>query len=216
MKVGTDAMILGALIDSKNKRKALDIGCGTGILSLMVAQRNTEVKIQAIEIDRGSAEDALLNFRNSPWSNQLEVLELDFLEYSSQSKFDLIFSNPPYFENGLHNDSQLKTKARHEDSLPLIELFQKVGELLEDNGHFWVILPFETSAKWKKNAEELNLYCASEITVDGKSNLPKRTIFCFSKQKVDAIQAKLVIRNDDNSYTEQYKKLTIDFHGVKL
>ena len=216
MKVGTDAMILGALIDTKSKVNCLDIGTGTGVLSLMIAQRNSEIKIQAVEIDTESAEEAHINFQTSPWSNRLSLFLSDFRIFTSENNFDLIISNPPYFENGILNESTRKANSRHEDSLPLIELFQKVESLLTPNGHFWLILPYETALKWKSKAEELNLHCSQEITIYGKPNLPKRTVFSFSKIGVECIQSSVVIRNEDNSYTEEYKKLTVDFHGVKL
>jgi tRNA1Val (adenine37-N6)-methyltransferase len=182
----------------------------------MVAQRNSSITIQAIEIDTESAEEAQLNFNNSPWSSRLRLVNSDFTTFISDQQYDLIISNPPYFENGLLNESKRKANTRHEDSLPLMNLFQKVESLLTPNGHFWLILPYETASKWKSKAEELKLFCLQEITVDGKPNLPKRTVFCFSKIGEKYMHSSVVIRNDDNSYTEEYKNLTVDFHGVKL
>ncbi len=216
MRVGTDAMILGALIESNSKQNCLDIGAGTGVLSLMVAQRNLEIKIQAIEIDSRSAEEAKLNFNNSPWSNRLSLVHSDFRTFYSDNNFDLIISNPPYFENGILNESIRKANSRHEDSLPLIELFQKVESILTSNGHFWLILPYNTASKWESKAKEFNLFCAQKIVIFGKPTLPKRIVFCFTKIGVECIQSSLVIRNNDNSYSEEYKKLTIEFHGIKL
>jgi tRNA1Val (adenine37-N6)-methyltransferase len=216
MKVGTDAMVLGALIDSCGKERCLDIGTGTGVISLMIAQRNPKIQIEAIEIDFDSAKEAKINFQNSDWSEQLNVIHVDFKEFNSEQQYDLIVSNPPYFENGILNESTRKANTRHEESLPLTDLFQKVAALLTLKGHFWLILPYETSSKWKKSAKELNLYCEQEITVFGKPNVPKRTVFCFSRTGVECTPSFLVIRNEDNMYTEQYKQLTIDFHGVVL
>lgn len=216
MKVGTDAMILGALIDSKGKTKCLDIGTGTGVLSLMIAQRNSTIEIQAIEIDEASAEEARLNFQTSLWSDRLSVLNQDFREIVLEDKFDLIISNPPYFENGLLNESSRKANTRHEESLPLIELFEKVSSLLKSDGHFWIILPYETGDKWKVKACDFGLFCVQEISIFGKPNLPKRTVFCFGNHNVDCIEHLFVIRNEDNSYTDKYKEFTTDFHGVKL
>lgn len=216
MKVGTDAMILGSLINSNSKVNCLDVGTGTGVLSLMIAQRNSDICIQAIEIDSESAEEAQINFQNSAWSNRLSLVQSDFRAFSSEIQFDLIISNPPYFENGILNESSRKANTRHEDSLPLIELFQRVESLLTSNGHFWLILPYETANKWKIKAKGLNLFCEQEIIIYGKSNLPKRTVFCFSKIGMKCIESSIVIRNNDNSYTDEYKKLTVDFHGVKL
>lgn len=216
MKVGTDAMVLGALIETEGKQSGLDIGTGTGVLSLMVAQRNPNIKMQAIEIDHESAVEASQNFQNSPWSSRLSVIEHDFRAFDCLEKFDLIISNPPYFESGLLNESTRKAKTRHEESLPLIELFEKVSSLLTPEGCFWLILPYETAEKWKAIAQDFKLYCVREITINGKVNLPKRIIFCFSLQENTLFQNSLIIRKDDNSYTEEYKISTADFHGVEL
>lgn len=216
MKVGTDAMVLGALIETEGKQFGLDIGTGTGVLSLMVAQRNPNIQMQAIEIDHESAVEASQNFQNSPWSSRLTVIEQDFRVFDCLKKFDLIISNPPYFENGLLNESTRKAKTRHEESLPLIELFEKVSLFLTPEGCFWLILPHETASKWKKTAENLQFYCAQEITIYGKPNLPKRMVFCFSKAKLPIEEKSVVIRNGDNSYSEEYKKITMDFHGTTL
>lgn len=216
MKIGTDAMILGALINSSDKKKGLDIGAGTGVLSLMVAQTNSLITIQAIEIDTESSNEAELNFQNSPWSDRLKICSGDFINHEFKQTFDLIFSNPPYYENGLLNESLRKANTRHEESLPLNDLFEKVSQLLSSKGHFWLILPYETAQKWKMIAEDMNLFCIQEITVNGKPNLPKRTVFCFSSMKGKFIQKDIVIRNNDNSYSEEYKILTQNFHGVSL
>ncbi len=216
MKVGTDAMILGSLVDANLKVNGLDIGTGTGVLSLMLAQKNKNICINAIEIDVESAKEAELNFQNSSWSNRLRIVHADFRTFFTEIQFDLIISNPPYFENGILNESIRKANSRHEDSLPLQELFQKVAEMLAANGHFWLILPFETAAKWKMKATELKLSCEKEIIIFGKPNLPKRIVLCFSKVGVECEKSSVLIRTENNEYSNEYKELTVDFHGVKL
>ena len=216
MKVGTDAMILGSLVDANLKVNGLDIGTGTGVLSLMLAQKNKNICIHAIEIDVESAKEAELNFQNSSWSNRLRIVHADFRTFFPEIQFDLIISNPPYFENGILNESVRKANSRHEDSLPLQELFQKVAEMLAPNGHFWLILPFETAAKWKMKANEMKFFCEKEIIIFGKPNLPKRMVFCFSKVGVECEKSSVLIRTENNEYSNEYKELTVDFHGVKL
>lgn len=216
MKVGTDAMILGALIDSQGKSSCLDIGTGTGVLSMMVAQRNSEIKVLAIEIDEASAEEATVNFQNSSFSDRLAVVKQDFRVLDFTDRFDLIISNPPYFENGLLNESSRKAKTRHEESLPLIELFEKASSLLSQNGHFWLILPYETAGKWIATAMDTGLFCEQEIAIFGKPNLPKRMVLCFSNVENSHLKKSIVIRNEDNTYTDEYKNLTEDFHGIKI
>lgn len=216
MKVGTDAMILGSLVSTDLKGKCLEIGTGTGVISLMIAQRSPELRITTLEIDSESLEEAIQNFQNSPWKDRVEGVLCDFLEYSTSERFDLIVSNPPYFENGLLNESKRKASSRHEASLPLINLFQKSKELLTKKGEFVLILPAQSASKWIDNALKMNLYCFKEITIYGKPNLPKRAILFFTKENKEIIREELIIRNLDNTYTDEYKKLTIDFHGVEL
>lgn len=216
MKIGTDAMILGSLIDVDLEGKCLEIGTGTGVISLMLLQRSPELFITAIDIDLESSEEAIQNFSNSPWSSRVEGKQCDFLKYNSDFKFDVIVTNPPYFENGLLNISKRKATTRHEDSLPLINLFDKSSRLLSEKGIFWLILPFESATKWKNKSKEFNLFCKNEITIFGKPNLPKRTVLCFCKEEAVCIHKDLTIRNNDNSYTNEYKELTFDFHGVLL
>jgi len=216
MKFGTDAMLLGSVINKNQVGKCLEIGTGTGVISLMLLQRSPSLIIKAIDIDSESIEEATLNFHNSPWKDRVEPILCDFLKFKSSEKFDLIVSNPPYFENGLLNVSKRKANTRHESSLPLLNLFNKTSELLTESGTFVLILPSHSANKWKSNAEVFNLLCSEEVTIYGKPNSPKRTILFFSKIQKELIQKELIIRNEDNSYTEIYKQLTLDFHGVKL
>ena len=181
MKVGTDAMLLGSFIESNQKGNCLEIGTGTGVISLMIAQRSPELRITALEIDSESLEEAIQNFQNSPWKDRVEGVLCDFLDYSTSERFDLIVSNPPYFENGLLNESKRKASSRHEASLPLINLFQKSKGLLTEKGEFVLILPAQSAQKWIDNALKMNLFCFKEITILGKPNLPKRYILFFSK-----------------------------------
>ncbi len=216
MKVGTDAMLLGSFIEANQKGNCLEIGTGTGVISLMIVQRSPEIKITALDIDFESIEEANQNFTNSPWKDRVEGVLCDFLEYSTSERFDLIVSNPPYFENGLLNESKRKASSRHEASLPLINLFQKSKELLTEKGEFVLILPVQSAQKWIGNALKMNLFCFKEITIFGKPNLPKRSILFFSKENKEIIKEELIIRNLDNTYTEDYKQLTLDFHGVEM
>ena len=216
MKVGTDAMVLGASIGSGIKGNCLEIGTGTGVISLMLLQRSPELKIKAIDIDALSIEEAIQNFSNSPWNDRVEGIHIDFLHYITSLKFDLIVTNPPYFEDGLLNDSKRKANTRHEVSLPLSKLVEKSSHLLSEVGVFVMILPAHRAQKWKNNAKDIGLFCLREITIFGKPNISKRTILFFSKSCNELIHEELIIRNEDNSYTEMYKQLTIDFHGVQL
>ena len=195
MKVGTDAMVLGALIDSKQKQKGLDIGTGTGVLSLMVAQKNKYLAIDAIDIDKDNISIAKENFENSKFENTFETINKDFLNFKSSIKYDLIFSNPPYFENGLLNDEERKSKSRHEQSLPLIQLFDKTVQLLADNGDFLVILPSSNSDKWISYAQSIKLYLHELYLIEGKEGFLSRVVCKFNLSLGDISQKTLSIRD---------------------
>ncbi|MBI1835723.1 MAG: methyltransferase [Flavobacteriia bacterium] len=216
LKVGTDAMVLGAFVDVSNKKKCLDIGAGTGVLSLMVAQKNLFIQVKAIEIDPASTIDLLFNFKHSKWQNRLVGECQDFLTLDTSEKFDLIITNPPYYETKNLNSRQNIAQAKHEGSLPFNLLFQQVRELLMEEGTFWMILPAENALKWNRFAEKLGLFCKEEISIFGKPGNLKRKILAFSKIKQEKKEINLIIRDYSNQYTNEYKALTKKFHSKEL
>lgn len=218
LKVGTDSMVLGSLISCENKKKGLDIGAGTGVLALMIAQKNAEIILDAIELDSESSLDCRLNFENSDWSNRFNLIVGDFLNFSNDKKYDLIFSNPPFFENSQENEKDNKTMARHSKSLPFDLLFEKVAALLDENGSFWIILPFLGKDKQQGIAKQAGLTVLEEWIIEGKPNQPVRSVMHFKKGNVENREVQLIsksflIRNSDGSYSENYKVATIDFHN---
>lgn len=216
LKVGTDAMVLGAFIDAENANNSLDIGSGTGVLSLMIAQKNPTIHVTAIEIDELSCLDCLRNFLNSPWNNRLNLLNSNFLTQNFSGTFDLIFSNPPFYENSLINSDTRKAKAKHESHLSFYLLFEKVSKILSEIGTFWIIMPYENANKWIENASEYRLYCIQKINIFAKPNSMKRTILVFSKIKSEMLLSDFIIRNNDNSYSDHYIQLTKEFHSKVL
>lgn len=216
LKVGTDSMILGSLIDSSSKKKGLDIGTGTGVLSLMVAQLNPEIQIDAIEIDHESVIDCKTNFEDSNWSERLKVIHSDFLAFPFQNTYDLIFSNPPFYYNSLLSSDQRTAISKHSFHLPFDRLFEKVRDLLSDIGHFWLIIPAEHAQAIKEIAKENHLFLTNDITIYGKPGKQTRSILSFSKvEKIKTINS-LTIRDENGNYTEQYIELTKDFHFKNL
>lgn len=218
LKVGTDSMVLGTLISCDNKKKGLDIGSGTGVLSLMLAQKNSEIILDAIELDTESSLDCQLNFENSDWSNRLNLVVGDFLASNWDIKYDLIFTNPPFFENSQENEKDNKTMARHSKSLPFDLLFEKVAALLDENGSFWIILPFLGKNKQIRIAELAGLSVLEEWIIEGKPNQPIRSVMHFKKKNIENSEVQLIlksflIRNTDGTYSENYKNATIDFHN---
>jgi len=217
LKVGTDAMLLGAFIDATNKKSGLDLGTGTGVLSLMVAQKNAEIFINAVEINSLAAEECSFNFEQSVWSNRLHCLEGDYLKIDFQKSYDLIFSNPPYHLESIIGSDLDYNRAKHSDSNELVELVRLVNRILSKDGDFWVILPFQLQTYIQELAEENQLYCKQLIQIHAKENKPNTRIICqFQKKQSNLSVTDFYIRNADNSYTEAYIHLTKAFHFVEL
>jgi tRNA1Val (adenine37-N6)-methyltransferase len=218
MKVGTDAMVLGALVNAVNSRTILDIGTGTGVLALMMAQKFPEAQIDAIDIDPSAAAEARINAENSLWHDRIQVFESDLKDFQPEKKYSLIVSNPPYFTNGLLNPDRFKAQARHESALPFELLFNKVNELLNDDGVFWMIAPADAMNELCVEAERVNLWPKNRIDILGKEGgSAVRIVLSFSPNRTEnSEQDCLTIRNFDGQYTHEYKALTIDFHGVSI
>lgn len=215
-KVGTDAMLLGAYIDASRQSLGLDIGAGTGVLSLMLAQRNPTIQITCIEIDEISSEECSANIMESPWSNRIHLINNDFIDFQFTHKFDLIFTNPPYyFTDNSSNESNERTK--HITTESLLSWLNKIAELLTTKGDFWMIWPSETSQKIIEIAHDSGLHVAKKIAVYSKKNKLSRNILCFSREKKEGFNdEQLIIRNHDNSYSDAYRSLTSDFHYTEF
>lgn len=213
MKVGTDAMLLGAILQSEGHKNALEIGTGTGVISLMLAQKNKELAIDALEIDLNSFLDASLNFQNSKFLNVLNAIHVDFLEYELHKKYDLIFSNPPYYSNGLLPENQNKQQAKHIGQLTIPTLFEKMKINLTSEGKVWLIFPFNDFHLWDNVAAEFQFHKVEVTEIFSKKSIPSRLIVCYSLIPYEINRKKIVIRNETNCYTEEYVELTKDFHN---
>jgi tRNA1Val (adenine37-N6)-methyltransferase len=215
-KVGTDAMLLGAYIDASRQSLGLDIGAGTGVLSLMLAQRNPTIQITCIEIDEKSSDECTQNVNNSPWFNRIKTIHADFTQYHFEQNFDLIFTNPPYYlTDNSSNESNERTKHITPESL--LNWLNKIANLLTIKGEFWMIWPSETSQKIIEIAHDSGLHVAKKITVYSKKNKLSRNILCFSREKKEGFNdEQFIIRNHDNSYSDAYLSLTSDFHNTEF
>lgn len=216
LKVGTDAMLLGAFLDENTSESILDIGTGTGVLSLMAKQKNPKAIVTAIDIDDNSLIDCVHNFKNSKWKEELICLKKDFNDLDTTTKYDSIICNPPFYENSLLSNFKKNNVAKHTIDFSLENLFSKVQSLLTPNGQFWVILPSTTSDKWKMYATTKKLFASKEIVLFGKENNPKRIIFRFELIDKALEKTSLIIRNQDNSYTKEYIELTKEFHNKTI
>ncbi len=218
MKVGTDAMLLGSIVSWKNEpRTILDIGTGTGVLGLMLAQRTKCTQISAIEIDEAACSEAELNFQNSSWSDRLSAIHNDILTIDFSSKFDLIISNPPYYENSLVSESERTSRAKHAEFLPAELLVKKVAEMLHSHGVFWVIVPAENRELWIAHARENGFHLQKSVCIIGKLRQgEKRRILSFGFDEVKIVFSESVVRDADGNYSAEYIKLTKEFHDRDL
>jgi len=217
LKVGTDAMLLGALMNVGESTNLLDIGCGTGVLSLMAAQNNSRLCITAIDIDQGSIQDCQTNFNFSSFSNRFTVIEGDFLECDFKNSFDLIVSNPPYYQSTLKSTDKRIAVAKHSFSLPPNSLLARVSSILTGQGSFWVIVPSVDEESWVDKAQLNSLNLNTRVIILNKEEGEhKRSILNFSKLKAPMVIQELVIRKGNGDYTQQYIDLTKDFHFKDL
>ncbi|WP_291128414.1 tRNA1(Val) (adenine(37)-N6)-methyltransferase [Flavobacterium sp. UBA7682] len=227
MKVGTDAVLLGAWTPIDNQPfSVLDIGAGTGILALMLAQRysaeHSSLKgepaqqIDAIEIDEEAFEQCVENFENSPWSDRLYCYHagLDEFMEEPEDEYDLIISNPPFYSEDYKTESEQRDLARFQDALPFEDLAEAASMLLSENGIFAVIIPYKEEAKLIGLAKECNLFPFKITRVKGTPTTEiKRSLLAFSfAEKTNFPIDELIIETARHQYTEDYIALTKDFY----
>ena len=214
MKIGTDGVLLGAWADIEGDSRILDVGTGTGLIALMLAQRNASAEIVGVDISREAIEEARDNFLNSPWAKRLSVTEGDVCSFESNEKFDHIVSNPPYFVDSLHSPDSLRTMARHTSSLKFEDLVASAQRLLRPGGRLSVILPTECAMQFRFAAFGRLWLCRQLNVVTKAGDSPRRTLmeFCLSDKPLMPSVATLIMRHRDSSYTEEYRRLTEDFY----
>lgn len=214
MKVGTDGVLLGAWTDVANAKNILDIGTGTGLVALMLAQR-CNAQIDAVEIDNDSASQAKENFENSRWSSRISIHHLPFQDFAKNStqQYDLIVSNPPYFVKSLKSPELARSIARHNDQLPYSQLLEGISKLINETGRFAGIFPYVEGNIFVAEASTYNLYCSKRVNVFGKSNGNiKRVLLEFTKEKLPLIESNFTIRELNGDYSQDYITLTKDFY----
>lgn len=216
MKIGTDGVLLGAwtpLIN--NPYNLLDIGAGTGILSLMLAQRSNLEQIDAIEIDEGAYEQCVENFETSPWSDRLFCFHAGLDEFvdDPEDEYDLIISNPPFYTDTFKSENTQRDIARFEDALPFEELIEAADLLLSDNGIFSVIIPYKEETKFVSMCKELELFPLKITRVKGTPTAEiKRSLLAFTRIEQTPIIDELTIEISRHQYTPEYIALTQDFY----
>lgn len=213
MKIGTDSVLLGCLCDVLDATNILDIGTGTGLLSLILAQKS-EAKIDAVEIEYLAYEEAKFNFNSSIWSNRLHAHHQSLQLFQSALPYDLIISNPPYFTHEKNYNIQDKSRrqARQDMDLSFEDLQEHASRLLSLNGHFWLILPVEQAIVFSEIMIHSGWFLTKQILLQPKyGKLPNRKIMCWSKQDIPCINSQLTIYDDKGHYTPAYKHATIDY-----
>lgn len=216
MKIGTDGVLLGAwtpLIN--NPYNVLDIGAGTGILSLMLAQRSNAEQIDAIEIDEDAYEQCVENFETSPWSDKLFCFHAGLDEFvdEPEEEYDLIISNPPFYTDDYKSDNTSRDLARFEDALPFEELIEAAALLLSDNGIFSVIIPYKEEERFVSMCQELDLFPLKITRVKGTPTSEiKRSLLAFCRIEQTPLIDELVIEISRHNYTSEYIELTKEFY----
>ena len=215
MKVGIDGVLLGAWADVNCAKKVLDIGTGSGLIALMLAQR-TNAHIKAIDIEPNAVFQTKENIENSPWKDRISAKEISIQQFaaSTDEKFDLIVSNPPYFVNSLKNNSADKTTARHTDSLTHEELMTGAKIMLAENGRICLILPVNEGIKCVQFAESIGLYCHKMVYVHPKpATEAKRVLLQFSDSFKPTEISKLEIETAErHQYSKEFAALAKDFY----
>ncbi len=216
MKIGTDAVLLGAWANVKNKPfSVLDIGSGTGVIALMLAQRSQAELIDALEIDGNAYEQCVENFENSQWSDRLFCYHASLNEFAEEidDKYDLIVSNPPFYQDNYKSDDTQRDLARFEDSMPFEHLISSASKLLSKNGVFSVILPSKEEAHFIDLASITNIFPNRILHIKGNSSTKiVRSLIEFSFTKSEIKVEELIIETSRHQYTQDYINLTKDFY----
>jgi tRNA1Val (adenine37-N6)-methyltransferase len=215
MRVGTDAVLFAQWVDVASSDNALDIGTGSGIIPLILAQKGVG-SVDAVELDSDSYEEANLNFSISVYSDRLSVVQNDVRDYAAnnEKKYDLIVSNPPFYASDVKPIKEKKVMARHVSTLSFKDLLVAAKKMMKEDARFALVLPFYESRLFIKEAESLGFYLQKEFLIspiEGKE--PNRVNMQFVLNEVESVETVLfTIRNKDYSYTDEYKEFLKDFY----
>lgn len=222
LRVGTDAILLGSWVASlpnffsKKSTAILDIGTGSGIIALMMAQSFPSASVSAIEIDETSGKQANENFFSSPFAERMKLIVGDFTQQEFQQKFDLIVSNPPYFEENLTHSRQSsldsRVTARQTVSLSYEQLIKKSSEIIADEGKFAVVLPYDEAQRFIGICAEHNLYLSHRTDIKTTTRkTPKRVLLAFQRTITPTLRNTLTLQNADGTQSKEYRELTKEF-----
>ena len=217
MKIGTDAVLLGAWCPIDNNPKSiLDIGAGTGILALMLAQRTNADQIDALEIDEEAYEQCVENFEASAWADKLFCYHAGLDEFvdEPEDEYDLIISNPPFYNEDFKTENEQRDLARFQDAMPFEDLIEAADLLLSENGTFAVVIPYKEEERFIDLCAEYELYPVKATRVKGSHKTPiVRSLLAFKRFELSVLTAdELVVEINRHEYTDDYINLTQDFY----
>ncbi|HQY12814.1 MAG TPA: methyltransferase, partial [Ferruginibacter sp.] len=215
MKVCTDACLFGALAAGYKPQttNGLDIGTGTGLLSLMLAQKDPDAVIDAVELDTDAAEQARENFAASPWKERLNIFNADILSFKTEKSYDFIISNPPFFEDDLRSPDETKNNAKHDTSLSLNELVRVAQQILAADGSFAVLLPYQRVNYFTEEAGRQGLHLVQQVLVKQteKHNYFRGILF-FNRKKTQPVTASINIKDKEGNYTPEFVAALKDYY----
>jgi tRNA1Val (adenine37-N6)-methyltransferase len=219
MKIGTDGVLLGAWCSLKEStKKILDVGSGTGVISLMLAQRFNNATIDSVELENNAHKQSVENFERSVWADRLFCFHSTFQDFANELKedgqtYDLIISNPPFYTDNVKNNNRARNKARSTSFLSFVELISGVSKILSNQGEFTTIIPFKEEVKFIEISKQNNLFLNKICRVKGNNNSDiKRSLLTFSFYKKKLDENNLIIETSRHLYTDEYINLTKNFY----
>ena len=216
MKVGTDGVLVGAWVDIEGANDALDIGTGSGVIALILAQRmNEQAKIHTIDVDEKAILQAGINFELSPWPNKFVMHNSSIQEFAQRAneRFDLIISNPPFFTGGMLSENNDRNDVRHTTKLPHGDLLLAVSKLLRSTGSLAIVLPYLQGLRFIEISESYRFYPTRITDVKSRTDKPiERLLIQFKKEKLPITYEELVIHSEGEEFSSRYKEITQEFY----
>ncbi|MDR1763640.1 MAG: methyltransferase [Dysgonamonadaceae bacterium] len=212
MKVGTDGAVLGAWADCSRAQSALDVGAGSGLIALMLAQRSNAA-VDAVDIDENACRQSKINFENSPFGGRMRIFNADYRNFQPGRKYDLIVSNPPYFSRSLKPPLAERSFARHDEALPTEILISKSASLMNENSRLSLIIPTDKMENTAQTAEKYGLHLRRKTEVYSlPTKPPKRVLLEFTNCKADLEEDKLTIETSPKIYSSEFVRLLKEFY----